>query len=521
MKVLLAASEVAGFAKTGGLADVAAALPLALARRGHECAVLLPLYRGTRSAAPLTPTPHTFKVPVGNQPVAGRLWRSRLPTSSAEDPVVPVYLVEQPGYFERDDPAAGRGLYTMTGAGGRPADYPDNCERFAFFCRAVLEAPRLLDFWPDVLHLNDWQTGLVPVYLSEVYRRRTAWRVTGTPDFLLSRGYRRARTLLTVHNLAYQGVFPAGEMPATGLDWSLFNYRQLEFYGYLNFLKAGLVFADRITTVSPTYAREIQTPYFGQGLHGMLAERGGRVSGIVNGIDYEVWNPATDRQLPARYTIDSFIGGKALCKAALQRELGLPEDTERPLFAMIARLVEQKGVELLLQAATGFLTDGQLVVLGQGDPVHERRLGELQRQFPGRVAVRVGFDDGLAHRIEAGADLFLMPSLFEPSGLNQLYSMRYGTVPVVRATGGLADTVTDCTPERLAAGTATGFTFVAQTGDALLDAVRRALAVFREEDAWPRLVRTAMRQDWSWDRSAAAYEALYEGLVSERMKEEG
>jgi starch synthase len=502
--VLLAAPEVLGFAKTGGLADVAASLPRALARRGRACAVILPLYRSARTGPlPLEPTGLRFTVPVGKRSVPGRLWRSELPGSP-----VPVYLVEQPDYYERDDLSEGRGLYQFTRPDGRVQDYPDNCERFVFFCRAVLEAVALLDAPPDVLHLNDWETGLVPVYLREVYRRQ--------PDPARRQRYARLRTLLTIHNVAYQGLFWHWDMAVTGLDWRLFNYRQLEFHGYLNFLKAGIVFADRLTTVSPTYAREIQTPYYGCGLYGTLAERQSALSGILNGIDTDVWDPLSDPHLPAHYDARTVREGKAACKAALQRELGLADGPGPPLLAMIARLVEQKGVDLVVGAAEGLLGLGcRLVVLGEGNGDYQERLRALRARHPGRVAVGFRFDEGLAHRIEAGADLFLMPSLYEPSGLNQLYSMRYGTVPVVRATGGLADTVVDCTPDALAGDRATGFRFVAATADALLETVRRALDLARARpDQWLRLQRCGMRQDWSWDRSAAAYEKLYDSLVT-------
>lgn len=486
-----------GFAKTGGLADVAGALPAALARRGHDCAVVLPLYQSVRRGKqPLERTEHTFRVPVGDRSVEGRLWRSTLPAST-----VPVFLVEQDGYFDRDDPQAGRGLYQFSQADGRRFDYADNCARFVFFCRAILEAVRLLDFWPDVLHVNDWQTGLAPVYLREVYRP-------------LREDYRRMATLLTIHNIAYQGLFWHWDLPLTGLDWRLFNEHQLEFHGHLCFLKAGIVFADLLNTVSPTYAREIQTPYYGCGLQGVLSERRQDLFGINNGVDYRVWSPEHDPHLPAHYSADVLTPGKPQCKAHLQQRQGLALEPHAPLMGVVARLVEQKGVDLIIRAAPELLSQGaQLAVLGDGDPSYQRQLEELQRRFPGRVALTFGFDEALAHLIEAGADLFLMPSLYEPAGLNQLYSMKYGTPPVVRATGGLADTVVDTTPATLGDGTATGFSFQPYTPDALRQTVQRALTLYREQpDVWRQVVQTAMRQDWSWDRSAGEYEKLYERL---------
>jgi len=498
--VLLAASEVVGFAKTGGLADVVGTLPIALARRGVDCAVILPLYRAARNARHKPePTDHTLRVRVGHKVVDARLWRSRLPDSD-----VPVILVEQNHYFDRD------GLYQHANPDGSRHDYGDNAERFAFFNRAVLEALPRLTFWPDVLHANDWQAGLIPAMLRADYERR---HCCDRNEY-----YRRVRCLFTIHNLAYQGVFPHWDLPLTGLGWHLFNHHQLEFYGQLNFLKAGLVFADQISTVSPTYAREIQTPYYGHGLQGVLYERRDRLTGIVNGVDYRVWDPAADRHLPASYSADAVQPGKAKCKAALQERFGLGVEAATPLLGVVARLAEQKGIELILSAAPALLRDrAQLVVLGDGEPHYQARLRDLARSFPGRVGLLLGFDEPLAHRIEAGADIFLMPSLYEPSGLNQLYSLRYGTPPVVRATGGLADTVTDTTPETLADGTATGFRFVAFNGDAFLEAVRRAIDLYRNRpEDWRRVVGAAMRQDWSWDRSAAEYERLYQRVLAGR-----
>jgi starch synthase len=497
MKILLAASEVVGYAKTGGLADVAGSLPRALAERGHECAIFLPLYRSARNGPiPVEPTSITFNLPIGTKAVPGRLWRSRLSRSN-----VPVYLVEQPGYFERDDPSTGRGLYQYTLPNGQKRDYPDNCERYVFFCRAVFEAVRLLGWRPDVIHANDWQTGLIPVYLREEYKR--------LPEFEAN------RSLFTIHNIAYQGLFWHWDMNLTGLDWRLFNYRQLEFFGHLNLLKAGIVFADAIGTVSPTYAREIQTPYYGCGLQGVLAERAHQLFGIVNGADYDAWDPATDAHLSANYNLETVDQGKPLCKRALQRHFGLPEEAKTPILGMVARLVEQKGIELLARAAALLLAEGaQLIVLGEGDPKYHRVMQDLRRQYPSQIGLTIGFDEALAHQIEAGADVFLMPSLYEPSGLNQLYSMKYGTPPIVRVTGGLADTVVDCTPATLAAGTATGFAFLARAPEALIDAVRRALHLYRDEpEQWRRLVGIAMRQDWSWQRVATEYEKVYSALI--------
>jgi starch synthase len=501
----MAASEVVGFAKTGGLADVVGTLPVALAQRGHSCAVVLPLYSAIRHGKnPIEPTEYTFTIPVGERIVPGRLWTSKLPGSD-----VPVYLVEQADFFERDDPGLGASLYGYTEWHGGKRDYEDNASRFIFLCRAILEVVRLTGFRADILHLNDWQTGLAAVYLREVYRR--------VPQPSLAAVYQRMRTLFTIHNLAYKGEFWRWDMRLTGLDWRLYNPEQLEFYGNLSFLKAGLVFADYLSTVSPTYAREIQTPYYGHGMQGILSARHERLSGIVNGVDYAVWNPATDRYLAATYTPDAPLPGKALNKAALQKRLGLASEPATPLLGVVARLAEQKGIDLIADGLAPFVGEHnvQVAILGDGEPHYRWRLEQLRDRYPQRVALSVRFDEGLAHQIEAGSDLFLMPSLYEPSGLNQLYSLKYGTPPVVRATGGLADTVTDTNPTTLAAGTATGFSFGPYSVEAFREALWRGCQLYwNQPDDWHQVMRTGMQQDWSWDRSAAEYERLYHKMLS-------
>jgi starch synthase len=500
LNILLASPEVGGFAKTGGLADVAGSLPRALAKLGHTVAVIQPLYRCVRRGpVPIQPTEHWLPVPIGGQIVPTRLWKSTLPQSD-----VTVYFVENADLFERDDPAYGRGLYQTTGADGGKYDYPDNAYRFTFFCRAVMEAVPCLGFIPDILHANDWQTGLLPVYLHELYRNRQA--------------YRKLRSLLTVHNIAYQGVFPQSEYHLTGLDHRLFNQHQLEYYGQLNFLKAGIVFANWVNTVSPTYAQEIRTTYFGYGLEGVLTERRDRLSGIVNGVDYDTWNTATDPFLAAHYTSETVLQGKPLCKADLQRYFHLPQAPEVPVLAMIARLVEQKGVDIVCKAAEELLKqDVQLVVLGEGSPEYHQKLSSLRERFPLKVGLLIGFNEDLAHRIEAGADLYLMPSLFEPSGLNQLYSLRYGTPPIVRATGGLADTIVDATDAAIEAGTASGFRFQAYSAQTLLATIQRAIEMRKNRpDRFLKLMRSCMKQDWSWERSAREYESTYRQLAAER-----
>jgi starch synthase len=489
MNILVVASEVVPLAKTGGLADVAGALPRAVESLGHSVSVIMPCYRQVRNNRSIMATDWKVEIPIGKKAVQGIIHRTNLPDSD-----VPVYLIDQPSYFDRD------ALY-----GDKGKDYLDNCERFVFFSRAALELARQFPFDVDVIHVHDWQTGLVPVYLQEMYRSH--------------RRLRSAGTLCTIHNLAFQGKFWHWDMLLTGLDWKLFTWRQLEFYGHLNLLKAGIVFSDLVNTVSRRYAAEIQTAEFGCGLEGVLQSRKNDLHGIINGIDYSIWNPETDTTLAATYNEDTFVHGKPKCKAALQADQRLRVRPEVPLFGMVTRLDDQKGLDLVAGAAEELLSqDVQLIVLGTGHVKYHSLFEDLARRFAGKVGLNLRFDDGLAHRIYAGTDMFLMPSRYEPCGLNQLISLKYGTVPVVRATGGLVDTITDCTPETLNAGTATGFSFEPYTPQALLDCLRRALDVWHQRDSWRRLVSNGMRQDWSWTRSAAEYVRLYETARAKRAE---
>ena len=482
MDILFASSEAVPFSKTGGLADVCGALPVELARLGHHSTVILPAYRQTRYCGqPIEPLGIDFIVPVGSKMVAGHLLKSIMPGAE-----VPVYLVEQDQYFDRDE------LY---GADGK--DYVDNCERFVFFSRAVLEAIRLLDLKVDVLHANDWQTGLTPAYLKIEYRK-------------LAR-YRRIASLLTIHNMAYQGQFWHWDMLLTGLDWKYFNWRQMEFHGHLNLLKTGMVFADSISTVSPRYAQEVQSSPLGCGLEGVLQHRRATLSGILNGIDVHEWDPRSDPNLAANYNADTVDQAKPICKAALQKELGLPLESSAPLVGIVGRLADQKGFELVIDVMQRWVqtSDVQWAVLGIGEPKYHKALKKLAERFPKKVAVRLEFSAPLAHRIEAGADVFLMPSRFEPCGLNQLYSLRYGTVPVVRATGGLADTIVGYDPQ-LPNAAANGFAFQEYSAPALEEALRQACDAYRRPEVWRQLIAVGMRQDWSWTRSAKEYVELYQ-----------
>jgi starch synthase len=491
VKILIASSELTPFAKTGGLADVCGSLPLALARLGEQPAVIVPAYvRQIRGAGvPIQETGISFDIPIGTKVVPGTLLRSHLPGSS-----VPVYFVDQPDYFDRAE------LYREKGA-----DYKDNCERFVFFCRAIMESIRLLELQVDVLHCNDWQTGLVPAYLRCEYQH--------------AHGYEHMVSLMTIHNLAYQGRFWHWDMLLTGLDWKYFNWKQMEFYGDLNLLKTGIAFADVVSTVSSRYAREIQSPELGCGLEGVLQQRADVLHGIINGIDTRVWDPSSDPLIARKYSIANWPVGKAACKAKLQTAFHLPAAPKTPIIGLIGRLADQKGWDLVSSVMKRWLreVDAQWVILGTGEPRYHELLSALAREFPSRIGVKLEFSEQDAHLIEAGADLFLMPSRYEPCGLNQLYSLRYGTVPVVRETGGLADTVCDLTSDSLARGVATGFVFGPYETPALEESLRRAVEVYVHQPAvWSNLVETGMQQDWSWERSARRYVELYRQMIAAR-----
>ena len=482
MRILLASSEVAPFAKTGGLADVAGALPKALAKLGHDVRVVLPKYRMVDAKRNgLRPALASLPVPVAGRMEQAAVWEGAIESA-------PVYFVQHDGYYDRD------ALYQT-----KEGDYPDNAERFAFFSRAILEMIRPLHFFPEIYHCNDWQTGLVPTYLRTTLQEM--------------RDLQTAGVLFTVHNLGYQGLFGPEVLATANLGHDIFNPFGIEFYGKVNLLKAGLVFSDLITTVSRKYSQEIQTEEFGYGLEGVLRARAKDVHGILNGIDYDEWHPTRDSFIAARFARKD-RRGKAACKADLQRAFGLPEQPNVPLLAVISRLTPQKGMDLVAEALDAMLNlDAQFVLLGTGDADLHRAFEGAKARHPSRVGLKLGFDVALSHKIEAGADMFLMPSRYEPCGLNQMYSLAYGTVPVVRATGGLDDTIQPFDP---ATGKGTGFKFAEATSHALEEVVRRAVRLYRQADQWRRLVRNGMACDFSWDRSAKEYVALYEQIVSRR-----
>ena len=472
--VLIIGSEALPFAKTGGLADVLGALPPALVRLGWEATVVLPRYRGVEAGSRIG----GFPLAIGGQRNDVTLYQAPLDGARA-------ILVDIPAFFHREE------LY---GVGS--ADYSDNARRFAFLARAALEYAARAPSPPSLIHAHDWQAGLAPVYL------KTHFAGHATLGSIPS--------VFTIHNLAYQGLFETDWLPRLDLPWDLLGMNALEFWGRISFLKGGINYSERITTVSPRYAQEIQTPEFGFGFDGILRRRAADLSGVLNGIDTEQWNPATDRHLPAPYSAED-VSGKRAAKVAVLQAYGLAFDEEalsRPLIGMISRMVDQKGFDLIAALPAEIATlEASFVVLGTGEPRYQdfwRGLASLHRD---RIGARIGFDEGLAHLIEAGADIFLMPSRFEPCGLNQMYSMRYGTVPVVRRVGGLADTVRDYSRNR---PDATGFVFDAPTPAGLLGALGRALALFRSPSQWRDLQLAGMRQDHSWDRSAREYVKIYE-----------
>ncbi len=476
MKILFASSEAHPLIKTGGLADVSGALPKALHELKQDVRLVLPAYTDLLQRAADFREVSRLTVTGSTDPV--RVLEGTLPGAQ-----VPVYLIDAPRCFDRPG-------NPYTGPDG--SDWPDNAQRFATFDRAIVELAQNragLNWQPDLVHCNDWQTGLVPALLS-----------LETP---------RPATVFTVHNLAYQGLFPWSSFQELGLPYAWWSMHQLEFHGQLSFIKGGLTFADQLTTVSPTYAEEIRTPAYGCGLEGLLQHRAGNLVGILNGADYALWDPSSDPLLEHHFSRRS-IKGKAANKQALQQRFGLPIAPKTPLFAHVGRLVEQKGIDLVLDILPLLMQRPlQLVMLGSGQPMLEAALRTAQAEYPDKLGVEIGYDETLAHRIEAGADVFLMPSRFEPCGLNQIYSLRYGTLPVVRRTGGLADTVVDVTYATLDSGSATGFLFNSATPAALLATIDRVLSLYAQRMSWTRVVKTCMAQDFSWTRSAKIYMQLY------------
>jgi starch synthase len=480
MKVAFLASEVVPYAKTGGLADVAGALPKFLSGLGADIRVFMPLYREVRKKGlPLTPVLDGAALDLGGKKVPFAVLEHRASG-------VPTWFIDRPEFFDRD------GLY-----GTSAGDYPDNGERFAFFSRAALETMRATDFSPDVVHGHDWQAALAFAYLKFVY--------AGDPVFA------RTRSLFTIHNLAYQGLFDRPILDQVGLPDALFNMNDLEFFGRVNALKAGILYATAVTTVSPRYSREIQTPEFGCGLDGLLRHRADVLFGLLNGVDYHDWDPATDRLIPANFGPGD-LAGKGRCRDELVRMFGLDAPPGLPVVGMVTRLAGQKGMDIVCEALERLLALGlTLVILGTGDTKIQDFLIEAQKKNPGQLGLKIAFDERIAHTIYAGSDAFLIPSRYEPCGLTQMYAMKYGTVPIVRATGGLDDSVAEFDPRT---GAGTGFKFVEATPGALLPAAARAVQAFRGPGEWRVLIDNDMAADFSWERSADAYLDLYRKIAA-------
>ncbi|WP_333873591.1 glycogen synthase GlgA [Methylobacter sp.] len=475
-KILFVTSEAHPLIKTGGLADVSGSLPKALSELGEDVRIIMPNYQAIKTTEEVR---YLSTVYVNNYAV--NILETRLPETS-----VIVWLVDCPEFFNFPG-------NPYVDEHGKP--WANSAERFALFCRVTVEVAMnrsWLDWKPDIVHCNDWQSGLVPA--------------------LLSLEYSRPALVFTIHNMAYQGVFPKATYLSLNLPGQLWNPSGIEFHDMLSFLKGGLVYSDRITTVSPTYAKEIQTAEFGYGLEGLLSYRKDFLSGIINGIDTDHWNPETDVNISQTFNRLS-INKKLLNKTALQEKLSLPVDKNIPVFGLISRLVEQKGIDLILDCLPEMLDHPlQFVLLGSGSKGFEQRLHNFAESHPDKISITIGYDETLAHLIEAGADIFLMPSRFEPCGLNQIYSQRYGTIPIVRKTGGLADTVIDTVPETLNNHTATGFVFNEASAGTLMEAIKRSLILYNHPKTWKQLQTNGMQKDYSWSKSAQQYMTLYSHL---------
>jgi starch synthase len=469
---------VVPFAKTGGLADVSGVLPRAIKAEGHDVRVVMPKYRVVDNQKfGLRNLTKSLTIPVGNEVAIVSILEGELEKG------IPTYFIDYKPYFEREE------LYgTPEGA------YEDNAERFILFSRALLEAVKAIGFQPDVIHCNDWQTGLIPVYLKTLYKK--------DPFF------QRTATVMTIHNIAYQGTFTKNTLHLAGLSEEEFTPEKLEFYGKISFLKGGLVYADMLNTVSVTYSKEIQSsPEFGYGLEGVLAHRSQDLYGILNGIDYDEWNPEKDRFIAVNYTVGE-IDKKMECKKALLRENNLPVNLERPLVGIVSRLARQKGLDIIGEAIEEIIDlDLYFILLGTGEQEYHKLFSRIGKKYSRKAAIHITFDNRLAHRIYAGCDLFLMPSRYEPCGLGQLISLAYGTASIVNPTGGLADTIKEFEPET---GKGNGFVLREYSATGLVDALRRAITVYRQKEAWQKLVNNMMEADFSWATSTKEYLKLYQ-----------
>jgi starch synthase len=479
LKILFTASEIAPLIKTGGLADVAHALPKTLRAMGHDVRLAMPAY-GAIPEERLGTQVSTCVAELAGGEIEGALRTSTLPGTD-----IPLYLVEHDAFFSRD------AIYTTGGQ-----EFEDNLIRYSFFSLALLDGIEKVGWKPDLIHCNDWHTAGIPAYIKTRYARNAFWKGTAT--------------LFTIHNLAYQGRYPAWQLPETGLGWELFTPECMEFYGDLNLMKGAVDFASRVNTVSKRYAKEIQTPEYGYGLDGFLRKHGDKLSGILNGVDYSEWHPEQSPHLPAKYSADD-PSGKAICKTALQKQFNLPQRDDVPLIGMVCRFDWQKGLDMVAEALPALVErDLQLVFLGTGDEHWEAVFETEANKYPEKIAVALKYDAALAHQIHAGTDFFLMPSHFEPSGLSQLYSLAFGCIPIVRKTGGLADSIHDATQFNVERGRATGIVFASKTHEALTEAVVRALRLYEDQDLYLKIRDTGMAQNFSWDQAAEEYVRLYE-----------
>lgn len=488
MNILLASSEIVPFAKTGGLADVAGALPKEIKKLKHDVKVVMPLYKIIdRDKYKLVHKGEYF-VPVYLEQKKVDLYQSNIPGTS-----VPIYFIGNDQYFDRDH------LYQEDGA-----DYPDNDERFVFFNRAVMELCKHIDYRPSVIHCNDWQTGLIPVYLKTLYKDDPFFSITAT--------------VFTIHNLAYQGLCdPHRAISASQIPWDEFAYDKLEFWGNFSFIKGGLVYSDILNTVSNRYSKEIQTAEYGCGMEGLLSARKGDLYGVVNGIDYSIWDPKKDKKIPGNYGIAD-MKGKVACKKVLLKEYGLKYKEGVPLIGVISRLADQKGFDLIAEDIESLMEeDIQFVLLGTGDQKYHDLFTKIADKYPGKAGVALKYDAVLAQLIYAGSDMFLMPSRYEPCGLGQLISLKYGTIPVVRETGGLADTIVDFDlADVFEADKANGFVFSEYDAEVMLDKIKRAVHVYGDKVSWSRLVKNAMKSDYSWKASAKQYENYYNMAINNK-----
>jgi starch synthase len=481
MHIAFVASECVPFSKTGGLADVVGALPKALAGLGHQVSVYVPRYRQTKLTDPQTVV-KSITVPFDDR------YRFASVVTVGSSGSVRFYFIDYPQYFDRE------ALY-----GTSAGDYPDNGERYYLFTRAVLEASKILGV-PNVFHCHDWQSALLPVMLSTLYAEDPAFRDVGT--------------VFTIHNMGYQGLFPPDILPLLMLPWDLFTMSKMEFFGQVNFLKGALTFSDFITTVSRKYSQEIQTTEYGFGLEGVLRNRAATVTGILNGVDYDEWSPQTDKFIATKYSPED-LTGKIICKKDLLNAFGVTNaDLNVPVIGIVSRFAAQKGFDLISQVVDRLAREEMiLLALGAGDRPYEEMFQRLSKQFPNKIAVKIAYDNAIAHKIEAGADMFLMPSRYEPCGLNQIYSLKYGTVPIVRATGGLDDTIE---PWDARSGKGTGFKFSEYTGEALLATTKQALLAYRDQSSWQTLMRNGMNKDFSWGASAREYGKVYDRVRQAR-----